>query len=167
MVQQVLAAVTEAGLSTEFMRIAEKEIGPCDACWTCAETGFCRIEDEMQEIYPKLTGSAGLVIGSPTHMGYSVSGQGQVFLDRTFSLWHKKRLANKVGASVVVSNRRGGISAVRVINSVFLNHNVIIAGFANGYGRDPGDVRKDKRALTEAVALGERISELIRVLRRK
>ena len=63
-------------------------------------------------------------------------------------------------------DRRGGISAIRVINSVFSNHHMIIAGYANGYGAAPGDVRNDKRALREAVALGERLCELIKLLKR-
>ncbi len=165
MVKQVLAAVSEAGVRSAFLRIAEKKMAPCDACWTCAETGLCHIEDEMQEIYPKLLRSDGLVIGSPTHMGYSVSGQAQVFLDRMFSLWHKKGLANKVGGSVVVSNRRGGISAVRVINSVLLNHNVIVADYANGYGNAAGDVRKDERAGERSISLPSKCSISKQILR--
>ena len=63
------------------------------------------------------------------------------------------------------SNRRGGISAIRVINGALFGHHIIIAGYANGYGKAPGDVRKDERALTEAVALGERIIEIMRRLK--
>ena len=166
MVQHVLASAREAGAVIELLRVAEMKIFPCDACWTCAEAGQCHIEDDMQEVYAKLLRADGIIIGSPVHMGYSVSGQAQVFLDRTFSLWHQKMLRNKVGGCVVASNRRGGISTTRVINGVFFAHQVIIAGYANGYGGAPGDVRKDERALSEATALGERICELIRILRR-
>jgi multimeric flavodoxin WrbA len=100
-------------------------------------------------------------------MGYSVSGQAQVFLDRTFAFWHQKKLRNKVGGCVVSSNRRGGISTIRVINGALFGHHIIIAGYANGYGSAPGDVRKDERALNEATALGKRLCELIRILRRE
>jgi multimeric flavodoxin WrbA len=166
MVQQLLTSARELGAGTDFLRVSERKISPCDACWTCGDTGRCHIEDDMQDIYPRLLHADGIVIGSPVHMGYNVSGQAQVFFDRTFSLWHRKSLANKVGGAVVVSNRRGGISAIRVINSVFSNHHMIIAGYANGYGGAPGDVRKDERALREAVALGERLCEVIKLLRR-
>ena len=164
LVQQVLRTANEAGAEIEFLRVSDMTISPCDACWTCAETGRCHIEDDMQDIYLKLLQADGIVIGSPVHMGHSVSGQAQVFFDRTFTLWHQKRLSNKVGGCVVVSNRRGGISCIRVINSVFFAHGIIIAGYANGYGHAPGDVRKDERALREVVALGERLYELIRIL---
>ena len=65
-----------------------------------------------------------------------------------------------------MSDRRGGISAIGVINSVFFAHDIIIAGYANGYGRAPGDVRKDERALSEAMALGKRLCELMTILRK-
>jgi len=164
LVQQVLKMANEAGAEVEFLRVSDMKIAPCDACWTCAETGQCHIEDDMQGIYPKLLQADGIVIGSPVHMGHSVSGQAQVFFDRTFALWHQKRLSNKVGGGVVSSNRRGGLSAMRVINSLFLSHNIIIAGYASGYGHAPGEIRKDERSLREAVALGKRLYELIRML---
>lgn len=166
LVGQVLATVSRREGEIEFLRIADMKISPCDACWTCAETGRCHIEDDMQEVYSKLLKSDGIVIGSPVHMGYGVSGQTQVFLDRTFSLWHRKRLKNKIGGAIVVSNRRGGVSCTRIINSLFHNHEIIIAGYTSGFGKAPGDIRKDERALKEAIALGERLCELIRILKK-
>lgn len=167
MVQQVLTTTEKAGARIEFLRVAEKKIAPCDACWTCAETGKCHIQDDMQDIYPKLLNADGIVIGSPVHMGYNVSGQAQVFFDRTFSLWHRKDLRNKVGGSVIVANRRGGISGIEVINNVLFNHEMIIAGYVSGYGGAPGDVRKDERASKDAKALGERLCELIKMTKKK
>lgn len=167
MVQQVLTTTEKAGAGIEFLRVAEKKIAPCDACWTCAETGKCHIQDDMQDIYPKLLNADGVVIGSPIHMGYNVSGQAQVFFDRTFSLWHRKHLRNKVGGSVIVANRRGVISGIEVINNVLFNHEMIIAGYVSGYGGAPGDVRKDERASKDAIALGDRLCELIKMLKKK
>ncbi len=167
LVKQVMTAAGAAGAEIEFLRIADLKIAPCDACWTCAETSLCHIQDDMQDIYPKLLQADGIVIGSPVHMGYNVSGQGQVFFDRTFVFWHEKKLKNKVGACVAAANRRGSISAIKVMNSVLFNHQIIIAGFANGYGHDPGDVRKDPRALADAAALGGRLCELIRIMKGK
>ena len=164
MVQQVLRAAGKTLARVEFLRIAEMEITPCDGCWTCAETGRCHIEDDMQTLYPKLRGANGIVVGSPVHMGYGVSGQAQVFFDRTLSLWHQKLLRDKVGACIAVSNRRGGISVIRTIESLFLTHRMIVAGYANGYGLRPGDIRGDERAMGEASALGERLCDLIGLL---
>ena len=97
-------------------------------------------------------------------MGHSVSGHAQIFLDSTFVFWHQKRLQNKIGGSIVVSNRRGGISTMRIINDIFIDHQILIAGYATGYGFAPGDIRKDERALTEAANLGKRLYKLIKGL---
>ena len=161
LVQQVLAAAGERGAATEFIKVADHHISPCDACWRCSDKGVCHIPDDMQNIYPKLLHADGIVIGSPVHMGHSISGQAQVFLDRTFALWHHKQLKNKAGGGVAVANRRGGISAVRIIGDVFLDHHILIAGYVTGYARAPGEIQKDERAFKEARDLGKRLFELI------
>ena len=166
LVRQVLDTIVKEGGEVEFVKVSDLKILPCDGCWKCADTEQCHIEDDMQGMYPKLLRADGIVIGSPVHMGFSVSGHAQVFFDRTFPLWHKKKMKNKVGGCVVSSNRRGGISALRVINGVFFAHRIIIAGHANGYGKAPGEIREDKRALHEAAALGTRICELLGMLRK-
>jgi multimeric flavodoxin WrbA len=162
LVKQVLATAADEGAVTEFIRVADNNISPCDACWTCKETDACHIDDDMQIIYPKLLKADGIIIGSPVHMGHNVSGHAQIFLDRTFPFWHQKQLKNKVGGSVVVSNRRGGISTVRAINDVLLDQHILIAGYATGFGLAPGDIKKDARAFNEAAALGKRLCEMIR-----
>ena len=168
LVNQVLTIAAEGnGAATEFIKIADLNIIPCDACWCCSEKGDCHINDEMQNIYPKLLQADGIVIGSPVHMGHSISGQAQIFLDRTFALWHHKKLKNKLGGSVVVANRRGGINAVRIINDVFLDQQILIAGYVTGYARAPGDIHKDERAFKETNTLGKRIYELIVSIKQK
>jgi len=161
LVNEALNAAAKSGAVTEFVKIAAHHISPCDACWGCLEKGECHIKDDMQFIYPKLLDADGIVIGSPVHMGHSISGHAQIFLDRTFALWHHKKLKNKAGGSIVVANRRGAVSAVRMINDVFLDQQMLIAGYATGYARAPGDIRKDERAFKETAALGERMGELI------
>ena len=161
LVNQVLNAAGNSGAITEFVKIAAHHISPCDACWRCSEKGECHIKDDMQDIYPKLLHADGIVIGSPVHMGHSISGHAQIFLDRTFALWHHKKLKNKAGGSVAVANRRGGISAVRIINDVFLDQQMLIAGYATGYARAPGDIRQDERPFKETAALGKRMGDLI------
>lgn len=160
LVSKVLENTAVEGAETEFLRVADLHISPCDGCWTCSEEGRCHIRDDMQGLYETLLQSDAIVVGSPVHMGYSVSGHGQVFLDRTFALWHHKKLKNKLGGCVVASNRRGGINAIKVISGAMFGHHMIIAGYANGYGLGPGDIVKDERALREAANLAKRLREL-------
>jgi multimeric flavodoxin WrbA len=161
LVQQVLDTASQQGALTEFVKVADMNISPCDACWTCKETGACRIDDDMQTLYPKLKQADGIVIGTPVHMGHNVSGHAQIFLDRTFTFWHQKELQNKVGGGIAVGNRRGGICSIRAINDVLIDQHMIIAGYVTGYALAAGDIRKDQRAFKEAAALGNRLCELL------
>ena len=163
MIQSVLDTVAVEGVVAEIVRTFDEDISACDACWTCKETGSCHIDDDMQRIYPKLLKADGIVIGSPVHMGHNVSGTAQVFLDRTFPFWHHKKLKDKIAGGVVVSNRRSAISAIRAIQDVFIDQQMIVAGYATGYALAPGEIRKDERALQEAESLGRRLFELIQV----
>ncbi|MFC2060519.1 flavodoxin family protein [Chloroflexota bacterium] len=164
MVQRVMEAAGQAGADVELIRVADMMIMPCDGCLSCTETGRCHIEDDMQRLYLKLLQADGIVIGSPVYMGHSICGQAQVFIDRTFLLWHERRLQNKVGVGVIASIRRGGISGTRVINSLFLGHNMIVAGSASGLGNNPGDILNDAKALNDASAAGRRLYEIMRIM---
>lgn len=166
MVRKVSETLTGSGVAVEFVRTADLKLSPCDACWHCSGTGHCRVNDDMQAIYPRLMQADAVVIGSPVHMGHSVSGQAQIFLDRTFALWHQKRLTDKIGGAIAVSNRRGTMGAVKVINGTLLAHHIMVAGYATGYGLAPGDVSQDARALKEAEALGRRVYQLMTAMGR-
>jgi len=161
LVEAVLEAAAPKTARTEFVKVAAMNISPCDACWSCRESGACHIADDMQSLYPKLEQADGIVIGTPVHMGHNVSGHAQIFLDRTFPFWHQKKLKNKVGGSIAVGNRRGGICSTRVINDVLLDQEMIIAGYVTGYALAAGDIQKDPRAFREASELGKRMLELL------
>jgi multimeric flavodoxin WrbA len=161
LVETILKAAAEKFIQTEFVKVAQLNISPCDACWSCKDSGTCHIDDDMQSLYPKLEQADGIVIGTPVHMGHNVSGHAQIFLDRTFPFWHRKKLKNKVGGSVAVGNRRGGICSVRVINDVLLDQQMIIAGYVTGYAMAAGDIHQDPRAFREATELGNRMVELL------
>jgi len=161
LIETVLESTAATSAQSQFVKIADLRISPCDACWSCRDSGACHIDDDMQLLYPKLEQADGIVIGTPVHMGHNVSGHAQIFLDRTFPFWHQKKLENKVGGSVAVGNRRGGICAVRVINDVLLDQHMLIAGYVTGYALTAGDIRNDPRALSEAAALGDRMLKLL------
>ena len=45
----------EAGHQVEKIRVAEKKIGYCRACYACKETGIRAIQDDMAEVLQKMT----------------------------------------------------------------------------------------------------------------
>ncbi len=60
--------LTEAerlGARTEYLDVAKKNISPCQECEVCEQTGFCPIDDDMQEVYPLLRQADIIVMATP------------------------------------------------------------------------------------------------------
>ncbi len=100
LLREVLDAARQEGAETELYSVAEKTIEPCQGCRACWETGHCRIQDDMQELYDKLIAANGIVFGTPVYF-YSMTSQAKAIIDRTSGLNRPERtLANKVGGIV-------------------------------------------------------------------
>lgn len=75
-----------AGHRVEKIRVAEKNIGYCRACYACKNSGKCVIGDDMAEILQKMIDSDVLVLASPVYF-YSVDAQLKALIDRTVARW--------------------------------------------------------------------------------
>lgn len=76
----------EAGHEVEKIRVAEKNIGYCRACYACKETGKCIIQDDMAEILQKMIDADVIVLASPVYF-YSIDAQLKALIDRTVARW--------------------------------------------------------------------------------
>lgn len=77
---------TEAGHKVEKIRVAEKKIGFCRACYACKDTGVCAIKDDMAEVLQKMIEADVLVLASPVYF-YSIDAQLKALIDRTVARW--------------------------------------------------------------------------------
>lgn len=162
LVRNALESAERQGAKVEVWSYVGKEVKPCDGCRGCFKTGKCHIQDDMQELYPKMIEADGIILGSPVYF-WSVSAQAKLVIDRTYALRRPtNRLTGKIGGAIAVADRRGQVSALTVINSFFLGQGMIPVGIGvDGRGTDVGEVNDDKYALTEAAELGARMMELI------
>lgn len=76
----------EVGHNVEKIRVAEKSIGYCRACYACRGTGVCAIKDDMADILQKMIDADVLVLASPVYF-YSVDAQLKALIDRTVARW--------------------------------------------------------------------------------
>lgn len=76
----------EAGHDVEKLRVAEKNIGYCRACYACKGTGKCVIEDDMAEVLQKMIDADVLVLASPVYF-YAIDAQLKAVIDRTVARW--------------------------------------------------------------------------------
>lgn len=77
---------SEVGHDVEKIRVAERKIGYCLACYACRDTGVCAIKDDMAEVMQKIIDADVLVLASPVYF-YSIDAQLKALIDRTVARW--------------------------------------------------------------------------------
>lgn len=76
----------ESGNEVEKIRVAEKNIACCRACYACKNSGKCVIKDDMAEVLQKMIDADVLVLASPVCF-YSIDAQLKAVIDRTVARW--------------------------------------------------------------------------------
>lgn len=75
-----------AGHMVEKIRLQEKKINYCLACYGCRETGKCVQKDDANEIIEKMQAADVIVLATPVYF-YSMSGQMKTIIDRAVAKW--------------------------------------------------------------------------------
>ena len=162
LVNVVLKRCADAGIPTDFVSLAGKKIGPCTGCGRCTEEHWCVQEnDDWGGIARQLIECNVLVIGSPTYY-YDVCGQLKNFIDRTYSLYHDRKLAGRHAVAIAVHHQKGADRAIQTIEGFLNAHEFSSLGSIVGTGSEPGDVMNDLPAIRKARKTGDRIVRLLR-----
>ncbi|MEO2238240.1 flavodoxin family protein [Dorea sp. YH-dor226] len=153
----------EEGIETEIVHIGNKNIRGCIACRSCAKTGKCVFEDEVNAFAAKFEACDGLVIGSPVY--YALANATLVaFLTRLFfSTRFDKTM--KVGASVVAARRGGLSSTFDELNKFFTISGMPVASgqyWNSIHGREIGEAEQDLEGLQSMRTLTRNMSFLIK-----
>lgn len=82
---EFMKGAVEAGNEVEKIRVAEKNIGYCRACYAC-KNGPCAIKDDMTEVLQKMIDADVIVLASPVYF-YSIDAQLKALIDRTVARW--------------------------------------------------------------------------------
>lgn len=84
---EFMRGALEAGNAVEKIRVAEKKIGYCTACYYCETSGgVCVKKDDMAEILQKMIDADVIVLASPVYF-YSIDAQLKTLIDRTIARW--------------------------------------------------------------------------------
>lgn len=89
---EFLRGAAESGNQVKKIRISEKNIGFCKACYACKKDGICAVKDDMAEILETMHSADVIVLASPVYF-YSIDAQLKAVIDRTVAQW--TRLKNK------------------------------------------------------------------------
>lgn len=82
-----------ARLNLISKRVCDLKISGCLGCRFCEKNGYCRIEDEMEEVYQLLRYSDLIVISSSVFF-YGFPSQLKALIDRSQSLWARAHRFN-------------------------------------------------------------------------
>lgn len=80
-INTVLDEMKEKGFETELVRLKEKDIDQCCACYKCVKLKKCAIEDDFHEVMEKMIEADGIIFGSPVYNG-SITPRLKSLLDR-------------------------------------------------------------------------------------
>ncbi|MCD8381907.1 MAG: flavodoxin family protein [Clostridiales bacterium] len=160
---EVAAALEREGVETELFWVGNRPVPGCIACGKCAATGQCVFDGGIHQITDELDGIDGIVVGSPVYYA-SASGQITSFLDRLFYV-NGKRMAGKLGASVVSCRRGGASAAFDQLNKYFLISNMTVVGsqyWNQVHGNTPEEVRQDEEGLQTMRTLAANMAWLLK-----
>ncbi len=83
---EFMRGAVEAGHDVEKIRVQEKKVACCMACYACKDTGVCVMKDDMAEIMQKMIDCDVMVLASPVYF-YSIDAQLKAVIDRSVCRW--------------------------------------------------------------------------------
>lgn len=167
LVSEALASARKAGATARRIRLSELDMRPCRGCMRCA-SGRCRSHrDDMDLILTSMLEARALLFATPVYF-WNVSGLMKTLWDRmlplagldfsTRPLVMKPQLVGTRAGVIVIQEEAEGPHGS--IPRLFFDRNIADFGmertgevFAYGALRR-GDVRKDRKAVAAARALG-------------
>ncbi|MDK2916572.1 MAG: hypothetical protein PWR25_1129 [Euryarchaeota archaeon] len=162
LVTTILDRVREAGIETEYLSLAGMDIRPCTGCEACKDAKWCVTEDDdWGLVAQKMIDCEVLVLGAPTYY-YDINGQTKNLIDRTYSLYHDRRLAGRSAVAVAVYADRGGKRALETMEGFLNAHEFSYLGHVCGRGYVPGDIQKDEEAMEKARNVADAIVRYLR-----
>jgi len=163
---EALKAAEEDGAETKILRLANKEIKPCDACLSCRETGDCGIKDDFKPIFNEMVETDGIILATPVYFG-SATPQIKALIDRAgyLSIAKGRVFENKAGGAMVVARRAGQNFTLAQLLFFFLHQGMIVPGSTYwniAFGREKGEVAKDEEGMQTARNFGKKMVWLIK-----
>ena len=166
--RHTLKAIAEAGLDTELIRLAGRDIRPCDACMACRQEERCPIDDDLLPIYNKMKEADAVILASPVYFG-SANALLKALMDRTgYMSYDTRPFAGKVGGPLVVARRAGQNFTFAQIMYWFHILGFFMPGSTYwniAFGREKGEVEEDEEGLRTAWNFGKNIAFLVKKLK--
>jgi len=167
LLDQALAGARDTGAEMEKINLAQKKIFGCLDCTKCNEAGVCAIQDDMQDLYPKILQADAILHSVPVYF-WAMTAQMKAYLDRWCVFfdaewkWHKhyypKMKGKKIGL-ITVCGDANVHTADPIVHSFkttvdFTKLKWIGAVMASAAAK--GEIARDEKAKKEAYELGKK-----------
>jgi len=158
MLRKLLEEVAKGGVETELILLREKHIKGCDGCLSCEmggtqRKGSCRIQDDMQQIYPVLMEADGFAFGTPVYFDM-LSGLLKSFMDRTCPIWPKLENKPVVGVAVAEAGIGQAIANLKAYSGIT---GMRWVGQVTALAKTPKQASKDKDVELQLERLGRKL----------
>lgn len=123
-----------------MVRLVDKEIRPCRACYRCL-AGECPIEDDWKAVMEAILSADGVIVAAPAYLRGTHSSI-QRFLDRGLQIWrHVESLAGKPALALATAGVRDGEgSALLGVENFVRSLGMTLKGRALFHAALPGEV---------------------------
>lgn len=170
LLDEALRGAQSQGAEVENLVVDKMNVAPCREYYGCLKDGNCVIRDEMDDIYPKLLNSAGVIIASPIFF-YGISSQVKALIDRSQALWARKYVlkqnppnSSRKGAFIAV----GATSGEKLFDGSILTVQYFFKGIGVKYADEllirgvdtRGEIKEYPDKLSEAFELGKRMAQI-------
>lgn len=106
MIKEIASAVP-GGAQLAMVRLVEKDIRPCKACYRCL-TGDCPLKDDFGTVLDAILSADGVIVAAPSYL-HGTHSSIQRFVDRGLQFWkHHERLAEKPAVAVATAGIENG-----------------------------------------------------------
>jgi len=164
-----LKAIAEEGLDTELIRLADKDIKPCNGCLACKIKGICSIKDDFLPVYEQMKQADGIILASPVYFG-SATALIKSLMERAgyVSRWNGEPFRGKVGGPLVVARRAGKNFTFAQLTLWFQILGFFVPGSSYwnvAIGREKGEITSDTEGMNTAWDFGKNMAFLIKKLK--
>ena len=138
-------ALASTGLETEFIKLKDYTVAPCQACLGCVKTNRCVIEDDGIQLAEKAREADALIIAGFTPYS-SLDARSKAFIERLYPLRHRNGyMAGKPGGAIITCAIPAGSEmlppacdfGINAIKFYMMEEGMDFAGEVRVYGNVP------------------------------
>jgi len=157
LVKEIAARFPEPA-ALKMVRLVDKDIRPCKACYRCL-TGECPIKDDFGTVLAALLAADGVIVAAPAYV-HATHSSIQRFLDRGLQFWkHIEALSGKPAVAVAAAGVPGGEGhALLGVENFLRGMGMDVRGRAVVHAALPGEALLSEAAMASVAALAAALS---------